>query len=205
MLRQENIFFLIILLVIKICTGCSAGADFFIDKSQLEEGDLAFRGGTSIESELVKFADERGLYSHVGIVVKIDSVWKIVHAVPGESSETGGVECIKMDSPEVFFGKDRASCGCFARYDTTYLVRQKSAQEAIRWYEKGILFDNAYLLSDTTKLYCTQLVHLAYKCQGIDLSQGRRSNFPLGKEQVILPSDFTKNKKLLRHYILEKK
>ncbi len=199
-----NKLFISLLLLI-FCIGCDSGADFFIDETQLQEGDLAFRGGTSVSSRIVEIADNNGIYSHVGIVVKYNGEWKIVHAVPGEENETGGIQVLKMDNPELFFASDRASTGCFARYDTTEIVRKEIADEAIRWWNKKLLFDNDYILSDTSKLYCTQLAQLSYESQGIDLAEGRCNKFPLAKEKVIFPSDFIKNNKVERYYILKEK
>lgn len=192
-------------MLLVFCIGCNSGAEFFIDESLLQEGDIAFRGGVSVESYVVEIADNNGIYSHSGVVVKYNDEWKIVHAVPGEENETGGIQYLKMDDPEHFFAPDRACAGCFARYDTTPEVLKKVADEAIRWWKKKVLFDNDYLLSDTTKLYCSQLVQLSYESQGIDLAEGRCNKFPLAKEKVIFPSDITKNKKVDRYYILKEK
>ncbi|MCF0206999.1 MAG: hypothetical protein HUK15_06175 [Bacteroidales bacterium] len=183
--------------------GCVSGENFKVDESLLQEGDFAFRGGISPESRVVEVADRNGIYSHSGIVVKEDGKFFIIHAVPGEENETGGVQVLKKDSVGLFFASDRACCGCFARYDTCLEVRQKAAEEAKRWFNKKVLFDNDYLLSDTSQLYCTQLVSLCYSSQGIDLTEGRNHFFPLAKERILYPSDILQNEKVDRFYILK--
>ncbi len=200
---NKSLIFILVLLI--FCIGCQSGAEFFIDESKLQEGDIAFRGGTSVSSYVVEIADQNGIYSHSGMLVKYEGKWKIVHAVPGEENETDGIQYLKMDDLDLFFAPDRACAGCFARYDTTPEVLEKVAQEAIRWWKKKILFDNDYLMSDTTKLYCSQLVQLSFVSQGIDVAQGRCHKFPLAKEKVIYPSDILENPKITRYYILEEK
>ena len=149
-MRKPLVF---ILLPLLFCIGCKPHVELLVDESNLQEGDIAFRGGTSIESNVVEIADQNGIYSHSGMLVKYEGKWKIVHAVPGEENETGGIQYLKMDDLDLFFAPDRACAGCFARYDTTPDVLEKVAQEAIRWWKKKILFDNEYLMSDTPQLY----------------------------------------------------
>ena len=48
---------------------------------ELTEGDLAFRCGRGLFSRVVTATEDDGLYSHVGIVVREEGKWKIVHAV----------------------------------------------------------------------------------------------------------------------------
>jgi len=200
---KKPLVFALVLLI--FCVGCNSYVELYVDDSRLQEGDIAFRGGTSIESNVVEIADKNGIYSHSGMLVKYEGKWKIVHAVPGEENETGGVQYIKMDDLDLFFAPDRACAGCFARYDTVPEVLEKVAQEAIRWWKKKVLFDNEYLMSDTTKLYCSQLVQLSFESQGIDVAQGRCQTFPLAKEKVIFPSDILENPKITRYYILKEK
>lgn len=200
---KKSLVFVLILLI--LCIGCNPHVELLVDDSRLQDGDIAFRGGTSIESNVVEIADKNGIYSHSGMLVKYEGKWKIVHAVPGEENETGGIQYLKMDDLDLFFAPDRACAGCFARYDTTPEVLEKVAQEAIRWWKKKILFDNEYLMSDTTMLYCSQLVQLSFESQGIDVAQGRCHTFPLAKEKVIFPSDILENPKISRYYILEEK
>ena len=129
---NKSLVFILVLLI--FCIGCQSGAEFFIDESKLQEGDIAFRGGTSVSSYVVEIADKNGIYSHSGMLVKYEGKWKIVHAVPGEEDETDGIQYLKMDDLDLFFAPDRACAGCFARYDTTPEVLEKVAQEAIRWW-----------------------------------------------------------------------
>ena len=76
------IIFLLALLVFAGCSGCSSTSttDFSALVTKLEEGDLLFRKGTGVVGHIVTSVDNRGDYSHVGIVVRKDSAWQVVHA-----------------------------------------------------------------------------------------------------------------------------
>ena len=75
----------------------------------LQEGDLVFRRGNGLESELVVSLDKVGIYSHIGIVVK-DTLagWQVVHIVPGEQKSVEEPDMIKMENISLFFREDRA-------------------------------------------------------------------------------------------------
>jgi hypothetical protein len=56
-------------------------------------------------------------------------------------------------------------------------------------------FDHDYRLSDTTQLYCTELVWYVYGLAGTDITGGKRSelNAPLYSGTYIFPSDIYTN------------
>ncbi|MBR4218029.1 MAG: hypothetical protein IKR71_03155 [Bacteroidales bacterium] len=170
-----------------------------LDTTLLEEGDLILRRGRSVSSRAVERAEKQNnsAYSHIGVLVRQDSSWFVVHCVPGESEETGGEEVIKCDSLPLFLRSDRAEAGAVFRYDTLAEVRASIAADARRLLQRKVPFDRNYLCSDTSKLYCTEMVDLLYRHAGIDLTEGRRHQPPAFREPVIYPSDITKNAKLM--------
>lgn len=142
---------------------------------ELTEGDLAFRCGRGLFSRVVTATEDDGLYSHVGIVVREEGKWKIVHAVPGERDSRGDFDRVKMDDLEVFFGSDRANRGCIVHTGLTEADKVRSiCMEAIGLAHDSVLFDNDYDLEDSTMVYCSEMVWLLYKHAGIDLTEGRR-------------------------------
>ena len=146
----------------------------------LEEGDVVFRQGVSMESDLVMLAQGReGMYSHCGIVVDSAGVKMIVHAVPDEPDFEGDVNRVKMDSPECFYMQSRASRGEVMRCDDP-AVAQAAAAQAMHYYKAHMLFNDDYDDADTTRLYCTQLVLRAYAAAGVKLNTGeaRRYSVP---------------------------
>ena len=162
---------------------------------QLAEGDLAFRCGRGFMSRAVTAAEDEGLYSHVGIVVRENDKWMIVHAVPEEPDFKGDFDRVKKDEPDVFFSYDRASRGCLVHTGLTDSVMIKNiCRDAVSYACDSVLFDNDYDLEDSTMFYCTELVWHLYNKAGIDLSEGRRRfvNLLHIKGDVILPEHLFK-------------
>ena len=62
-------------------------------------------------------------------------------------------------------------------------------KHAIDAVNSPIRFDHDYSLSDTTRMYCTELTEWVFSKADIELSQGKRHHLPLTAEAVILPRD----------------
>lgn len=161
----------------------------------LRDGDLALRQGTGLDSEAVLRLDSAGgQYSHIGIVVNDNGKWKVVHAVPGESRD--GIDRVKIEPIDTFFLSTRAAhgavmrlCGCSA------VAAREAAQSAARLV--GVPFDYNYNWQDTTRLYCTQLIAVAYSSAGIDLLSGvPRLSGRNTKNIIVFPGDIASNDSL---------
>jgi hypothetical protein len=164
--------------------------------SDLAEGDIVFRRGIGTKTRAVLHADKEGIYSHVGIVVEADSGFMIVHISPGEREEGQTEDLIKMESPDVFFGSDRASKGAVLRFKDSTEITCLAALYAIELSKQHILFDEDYNLNDSTNMYCSELLWRIYKHAGRDVTQGRRSELkdvPVFSGIYIFPSDIYKN------------
>lgn len=179
--------------------GCSRQASVVVlpEDDEWREGDLVLRGGESMESWAVKHQSS-SIYSHIGML-HYDSLlgeWQVVHAVPGEDQP----EYLKKESVTQFFRPDRAQCGAWLRLRCNDTIAQQAVQYALRKVEQHVLFDEQYLLEDTTRLYCTELIWRSYLAQGIDVSGGRRTDVPslCSKEgKCIFPSDIEKSETTL--------
>ena len=147
---------------------------------QLQAGDIVFRQGESFDSQAVLTADRSGCYSHIGIVVDSCGWPMIVHAVPDEPDFEGDIDRIKMDRPEVFFLRSRAAIGEVMRAKATEAALQ-AAETAQHLYRKHLPFDHEYDDSDSSKMYCTELILYAYRQAGLNLATGPRENihFPI--------------------------
>ena len=168
--------------------------DLPLDK--LRDGDLLFRCGTSTESQVVIGADKNdGVYSHVGIAISDGGAWRVVHAVPGESSD--GVDRVKVEPADSFFLTTRAVHGAAMRLQGCEAM---AARSAAQWAlsKKGVEFDDDYNWDDSTRLYCTELIQRAYATVGVDMSGGRttRVSLPFFKGDVVFPSDIQRNDSL---------
>lgn len=197
-----NLVFILII-ASSLLSGCNHNKDDRKNRRQfpdslLHEGDIVFRRGTGLVSRAVLTADRKGIYSHIGIIVKDKKVWKVVHAVPGEPDFEKDPDRIKMETTEVFFSKQKAICGAVMRVKDEPLKSIKAAKRAIHLFRKRILFDHEYNLDDSSKMYCTELINYIYKQEGIDLTKGKYSkiNIPGFSGTYLLPGDIQQSDKL---------
>lgn len=161
----------------------------------LRDGDLALRQGTGLDSEAVLRLDSAGgQYSHIGIVVSDNGKWKVVHAVPGESRD--GIDKVKIEPIDTFFLSTRAAHGAVMRLrGCSAVAAREAAQSAARL--AGVPFDYNYNWQDTTRLYCTQLIAVAYSSAGIDLLSGvPRLSGRNTKNIIVFPGDIASNDSL---------
>lgn len=171
----------------------NARAQPAIPSDSLQTADLALRLGRSIESEAIASCGGGARYSHAGIIIRRDTAAVVIHIEP---SPTSG-ERVRCDAIDDFFSHDRASAGAVMRMEgITDAQRHTIASYASALAGSEVVFDHSYSMSDTTRMYCTELVERAYAAAGIRLSQGRRHWVPLMKEPVIMPSDITGNDSL---------
>lgn len=167
------------------------------DSGQWRTGDLMLRCGYGAESRVVT-TQSQSTYSHIGILYwnEKDSIWMIIHAVPGENEP----EYIKYEPVEEYFSSHRAKDGAWMRVDCEDSIAKKAAEYTYHKWKEKIVFDNSYLLSDSTQLYCTELVWRAYMQQGIDISNGKRHTIPqvFSKDGIcIFPSDIEQSETTL--------
>ena len=121
----------------------------------------------------------------------------VVHAVPEEPDFEGDVARVKMDSLNEFYSEKKATKGAVCRPKDLELAR-KTAKLAAEIYKRNILFDNYFDVSDTSKMYCTELLLFVYSKCGVKLteSDGHRFYLPMLKHKVFLPSDIYNSKQL---------
>ena len=152
-------------------------------------GDVVFRRGEGLSSRVVIAADRNGQYSHVGIVVDSCGMPMIVHAVPYEPDFEGDIDRVKLDSPERFFSSGYASIGEVRRLDAAETATRVAAV-AYEYYRRGVPFDHDYDDSDSTKMYCTELVVSSLREAGYDLHglEYQEVNLPFLQARCLLPS-----------------
>lgn len=162
-----------------------------LSKLVVEDGDVVFRRGRSLNSRAVLLADQDSRFSHVGVVIgSATSEASVVHAVPSTEDDLGGVRIEPL--AEFLSEKKAVTWGVYrlARED-----RLAFSKEAAKYAEKagreGVEFDSAFELVDDSKLYCTELVWRAYRAAGLDIIDGRfdEIQLPILKADLaILPS-----------------
>ena len=192
---------LMAVVVMMAMTACSVRVDDGgtvrddVPLDSLRDGDLALRQGTGLDSEAVLRLDSAGgQYSHIGIVVSDNGKWKVVHAVPGESRD--GIDRVKIEPIDTFFLSTRAAHGAVMRLrGCSAVAAREAAQSAARLV--GVPFDYNYNWQDTTRLYCTQLIVVAYSSAGIDLLSGvPRLSGRNTKNIIVFPGDIARNDSL---------
>lgn len=192
---------LMAVVVMMAMTACSVRVDEGgtvrddVPLDSLRDGDLALRQGTGLDSEAVLRLDSAGgQYSHIGIVVSDNGKWKVVHAVPGESRD--GIDKVKIEPIDTFFLSTRAAHGAVMRLrGCSAVAAREAAQSAARL--AGVPFDYNYNWQDTTRLYCTQLIAVAYSSAGIDLLSGvPRLSGRNTKNIIVFPGDIASNDSL---------
>lgn len=159
-----------ILFLVAIYCGCGKG-NYKAMKSilpvnvTLQDGDVIFRKGTGMARRVVTTADNDGIYSHVGIVVRKGDALMVVHAVPDEHDFDGDVDRVKLDSLGRFYSESYASRGEIMRHSDS-IAASMAARKALEVYERGTLFDNDYDDEDTSRLCCTELIKFVYASTG---------------------------------------
>lgn len=159
---------------------------------ELRAGDVVFRRGSGLTSRAVLAADRNGAYSHIGIVVDSCGVMMVVHAVPGEPDYEGDPDRVKMDTPQRFFSSMNARIGEVKRLRGDSATALRAARFAVDVYKRGTLFDHDYDDTDTTKMYCCELIDFVYRKAGRPLAGQKRHYFHLpglNPIRCILPSD----------------
>ena len=119
---------------------------------EAEPGDLVFRRDNGVWSWFFVQASKREKrFSHVGIVIDGGRNPTIVHA---DASEMTGVGCVRKQDWAGFFAE--SVDGALYRYDGVRYVREKIASEACK--RLRVPFDTGFDMSNTNKLYCSELV-----------------------------------------------
>ncbi|GBD87395.1 hypothetical protein BMS3Abin03_01327 [bacterium BMS3Abin03] len=172
-----------------------------LSKLNLQNGDLIFRRGTSIESRIVLLADRNAEYSHLGMIYKINDNVFVIHSVPKENDADPGY--IKLESIDDFLSEGKA-----IRVAIYRLIQNSSekiniaSNYAYNCYSKKYYFDNNYDLNSDKQLYCTELIWKAYMSAGVDLVRNRlrNINFIITSKILIMPSSIIESKLLQNVY-----
>lgn len=140
----------------------SVGCHNNIEVENLQEGDVIFIEGQSSQAPYIKLGT-MSQWTHCGIIVNTPNGLKVL-----EASKT-----VRLTSIERFIG--------FAKDENWCAKRPKEKISSPINYKKylGMPYDLAFKF-DNGKMYCSELVWLIYKENGIELCKPRRvSSFPL--------------------------
>ncbi|MCX6288046.1 MAG: YiiX/YebB-like N1pC/P60 family cysteine hydrolase [Bacteroidetes bacterium] len=173
-----------------------------LDSFSLQEGDLVFRRGKSIESLAVVLAEKNSSFSHIGLIVMERGIPFVIHAEPGENSAQTGL--VRKEPLRSFLDPRKASHFAIFR---SYLDRKsltRVAAQARTFYIQQCRFDNSYDLFTDQNLYCTELVLKAYRQgdQNINILLRRLDevNILLARRKILMPGAFITSRLFYKIY-----
>ena len=161
----------------------------------LQSGDIIFRRGPSIESEVVMTLDRAANFSHAGIVLRERDETFVIHVVTGED----GPNITKVESIRDYLRSDRATAAIAYRSVNENPSQIAQAVEAARRYaDQQVPFDSDFDLTSDRALYCTELVWRAYQHAGVDLIEEPLDppTTSLVKSPILWPSNLLRSKRL---------
>jgi len=133
------------------------------EKNRLQEGDIIFRHGFGIISDIiVKYAESDYPISHCGIIIK-DSFGKlfVIHTVSNTLADIDGMQKDKLN---VFVKGSHKNSIIVARYNYENNTQpQKIAKQANYYLSKRIPFDNNFDCTDSSAFFCTEFIYMVFK------------------------------------------
>lgn len=160
-----------------------------IDEASYENGDLVFRRGVGLVSNFVVSVDTSSMFSHVGIICKTGSGTFVIHVLPDEQQQNNDV--VQMEPIAVFLSSDNASGFAMCRLAGDHrVIASRAVGHALDQWKGRVRYDYDLDSSNPRRLYCSELVWLAYKQAGIDLTDGvlDRVNLPFYQGRYIMIS-----------------
>lgn len=157
------------------------------------DGDLIFRRGRDLMSDVVLAQGTGSRFSHVGLVVVVDDRAWVVHAMPAGHDMLDGVRREPMK--DFLSGAITRDAAVFRLTDLDAVARTRLRDHALA--QQGRPFDFAFELSTPDRLYCSELVITALRAAGWDRGFPSRRVALLG-EPVVTPDDLLQLQGLVR-------
>jgi len=154
----------------------------------VQEGDLIFREGTEAVSVAVMALDRSG-FSHVGMLVKRQEAWSVLHATPSERPDAA--DGVVIDSLDFFVHPDRARRYEIHHVEADSATRLRAVASAMRNVGRP------FLVADTRGTYCTLLLWDAWRDAGMDLDVTfEHLSIPLLAGDYLLPGALLQSARL---------
>jgi hypothetical protein len=125
-------------------------------KKNIKEGQIIFRGGTDIESAIIRdFSYEDKLFSHCAIILKQENKLVVTHILGGSTNPEGNI--LSQSVEDFFIYPDNESAGIYdINLNNKELERIYQYVDAIK--KEKITFDLKFNLLDKSKLYCSEFI-----------------------------------------------
>jgi len=181
---------ILLIAALSILTACKENSDpDLLPSFDLQNGDLIFRRGRSVESHAVLITDPGSRFSHVGMVIIENETPFVVHAVPGENKY--GPDYIRKEKVQEFLAPEKASAYSIYRSSFSKEVNTKAAQIASRLYKEKVLFDKSFDLTTTDQIYCTELILVAFQAASNNALKLNTTQLDVlfGKLEILMPEN----------------
>jgi hypothetical protein len=129
--------------------------------SHLKSGDVIFRYGYGSVSEWINMRQTSNLnVSHVGIVVRINEKWIILHSISGMFDAQDGVQSSSLAQ---FLGEARPNSVFVLRPSVKKTDLALALNKALICWKNNVRFDHHFDSVDSTTMYCSEFVLFCYK------------------------------------------
>ena len=162
----------------------------------LRSGDIILAGGVSLQSRLVRSMTHDNTYSHVGIIeVTPDGVF-VLHAAPKGAGDGGFGDRAARLRLDLFLAERGYVTARVLRlrreHERSKQIAQDAVAYAVGYIEQAVPFDHAYDLGEHQRLYCSELVWLAYQRADYTWPDTLYTDqsLTMANGPVILPGDF---------------
>ena len=136
----------------------------------LRSGDIIVAGGVSLQSRLVQQLAKNNRYSHVGMIEATPAGLFVIHAAPKGEGD-GGVGGRVARIPLNIFLTERGYVTIrVMRLGAERAAADQIAEDACAFaalcVEQDIPFDAKFDLEENQRMYCSELIYLAYQNAG---------------------------------------
>ncbi|MGB0768982.1 MAG: YiiX/YebB-like N1pC/P60 family cysteine hydrolase [Phycisphaeraceae bacterium] len=167
------------------------------DGVELRTGDIIIAGGVSMHSRVVMALTDDNKYSHVGLIENTPAGLFVIHAAPKGAGDGGAGDRVAR-IPLAMFLADRGYVAIkVVRLDGDAAGPSRLALDACAFasacVDRAVPFDNDFDIGESRRMYCSELVYLAYQHAGHDWPDTivRSVSTMLVDGPVILPDAFT--------------
>lgn len=141
---------------------------------QLKHGDIIMRKGYGLVSRVIatKLQGDYEL-SHCGVVIEREGMKYVVHTVSASYSEIDGVQVQTISD---FIRQSKPGSVVVNRF-TDEALAGETVTGVMGYLKRSMPFDNNFDITDTSALYCTELIWRSLlERTGVDLFEGRYEN-----------------------------
>jgi len=134
-------------------------------------GDIILAGGVSLQSRLVRTLTDDNTYSHVGMLEVTPQGVYVIHAAPKGPGDGGMGEQVAKIPLSLFLAERGYVAVRVMRMvgpgEAAEQAGEQACAYALACAEREIGFDNDFDLIDHSRMYCSELIYMAYKEAGM--------------------------------------